>query len=183
MVIKQRVAQASRLCEGKQTIPSLAGKPERLDSQIPRSNAMGMDFSVAVNQGRLPSVDAVCQKARDYGYPIELPKIDWSEHADEVLGVFDGEEASFYFHAEHSSEFEEIAEALELSPSELFGDRDIVLTLRPDLESAGLQLALVVSAALVELCDGVFFDDFDNVDRTPERILAEVASLLEETDD
>jgi hypothetical protein len=144
---------------------------------------MGMDFSVAVYRDRLPSTDSIVQKALEYGYPIELPNIDWFEQADEVVGTFDGEEAIFNIEADPSSDFAAIAEALELSPTAMFGDRDIVLTLRPYSESAGLPLALVVSAAIVELCDGVFFDDYDNVDRTPERILAEVASLMEDTDD
>ncbi len=144
---------------------------------------MGMDFSVAIYKARVPDVAAVCKKANDYGYQIELPKIDLLNAEDEVVGTFDGEAASFYLSAEPTSEFAELAEALELSPVELFGDRDTVLTMRPSSEDAGVQLTLVVCAAIVALCEGVFFDDFDNVDREPDRILAELESFDEDFED
>ena len=149
---------------------------------------MSMQFSVAFKQDRWPSADAIIAKASEYGFSIGVP--DLMESApppipglsgpSDLIGKFQGQTTGFLFEFSDATEHHDLADALEMSVEEMFGDRDTVLTMQESMDPDGIQMALVVAAAIVELADGVFFDDFDNVDTSPDRILDEVRSFDED---
>lgn len=148
---------------------------------------MGLDFSVAFKRDLWPSQNAIVAKASEFGYSLSIPDlmelappvISGLTDSCDVVGKFEGQSASFVFEFAPASEHHEIAEVLDTTVEEMFGDRDTVLTMRESINAGGIQMALVVAATLVSLADGVFFDDFDNVDTTPDRILEEVRSFDE----
>lgn len=138
---------------------------------------MSIQQSVAINRENLPTTSAIVTKAKELGFEIELGRVDLSSYADEISGKLNGVDASFGWGLAPAVEYEDF-------PIEIpWGDRDVVAEIQTWSSEAGNQLAMIVAASIMMLADGVYFDDYDNVEESPERILAEVRAWIENPED
>lgn len=138
---------------------------------------MSIQQSIAVKRENLPTTSDIVAKAKELGFEIMLDDVDLATHSDEVAGKLNGVDADFWWDLAPASEYEDF-------PIEIpWGDRDVVAELKTGSSAAGTQLAMIVAASILVLSNGVYFDDYDNVDESPERILNEVRAWIDNPED
>ncbi len=131
---------------------------------------MSIEQSVAFRRQSLPSVKALNQTISKLGFDLIIDEADLAQHSGFLPARLQGEDSGFEWSCESASEFE----MLEIE----FGDRDCVVTFRTGSDEREGQAAMIAAAALMTLTNGLYFDDFDNIDESPDRILAEVREWL-----
>jgi hypothetical protein len=136
---------------------------------------MSIQQSVAIEQCRMPTTDQIVAKAAEWGFEIGLESADLRTHSGYLPGSLNGTQGGFEWLVEPSEGYADWPVPIE------FGSRDVVVTLTTHSDETECQLAMICAGAVLELADGVLFDDFDNVDTSPDRILEEVRQWIEDS--
>ena len=132
---------------------------------------MSIAQNVVIHRTRLPSTDGVAAKAREWGFDLKIDPVDLGTHSGFLPCTLGGKQAGFEWSLDNDVS---ICEELGIS----IDDRDCVCVLVTHSDETECQSALVCAASILALTNGVYFDDYDNVDQTPDRILAEVRDWI-----
>lgn len=135
---------------------------------------MAIEQSVAFRRDRLPSVASLVAKARELGFDVSLEDADLATHTGFLPGRLGEQGSGFEWSVSPASEFDYLAEVHDRSLNQILSDRDVVATFRTGSQEHECQLAMICAAAMIDLCDGVYFDDYENLDVAPDRLVAEV---------
>ncbi len=136
---------------------------------------MSVQQSIAIERPRLPGPSAISSEAQALGFDLVLDDCDLSTHTGYLPVRLDGDESGFEWFISDASEYSDFPLPLDLE------QRDIVIELSTGSDEKECQAAMICAAAIMKLADGVYFDDYDNVDRTPDRLLAEVREWMGST--
>jgi hypothetical protein len=131
---------------------------------------MSITQSIALHKKKLPSTSEIEAQAKAFGFDLKIKEVELKSHADFVACKLSGKKAGFDWFIDDT----EICKDLGIK----IGTRDCVCTLTTHSSMIETQSAMVFAAALLALTKGVYFDDYDNVEKTPDRILETVHDLM-----
>lgn len=136
---------------------------------------MSVQQSIAIERSKLPSPSAISSESRALGFDLVLEECELDAHSGYLPARLDGDETGFEWFISNASEYSDFPLPLDLE------QREIVIELSTGSDEKECQAAMICAAAIMKLADGVYFDDYENIDRTPDRLLAEVREWMGST--
>ena len=131
---------------------------------------MSVEQYVAISRSRLPSVSQWQEATRLRGFDITIDDADLTEMSGFLPVQFMGSPCGFEFYLEDITE----VGAREID----FEDRDAVVVFRTGSDESEAQCALVCAAVLVDLADGVYFDDYGGQARDGEILIKQAREWM-----
>jgi hypothetical protein len=135
---------------------------------------MSIAQNVVLHREKLPSPTAISVKAKELGFDLAVDNADLASHTGFLPCTFNGHKAGFEWYIDDTSICEELNIEID--------DRDCVCTMVTHSDTAECLSAMVFAASLLVLTEGVFFDDYDNVETEPDRLLQHVREWMETGD-
>lgn len=132
---------------------------------------MSISQSVAFHRDHLPTTTAISDAARTLGFDLVLDDADLAEHSGFLPAKLNGKASGFEWFLSPAAEYAELGID--------FGTRDCVASFITHSDEIEGQSAMIGAAALMALTDGIYFDDYDNVDSTPDRIVEEARGWMD----
>ena len=134
---------------------------------------MSIEQCVAFHKRDLPTTAALNSAAGSFGVDLSLEDADLASHTGFLPAKLNGADTGFEWYIGSADDFGD--RGID------FGDRDCVCTFRTGSIEAETQCATVCAAALMTLTKGIYFDEYDGVADTPDRIIAEVRAWIEDS--
>jgi hypothetical protein len=132
---------------------------------------MSISQSVAFKRTKLPTTAAISDAARSLGFDLVIDETDLAKHTGFLPAQLNGAAAGFEWMLDNPDDYGEIGID--------FGDRDCVACLVTHSDEAECQSAMIAAAVILSLTGGIYFDDYDNVETSPDRLLSEVREWLD----
>ncbi|MCA9307606.1 MAG: hypothetical protein KDA16_13835 [Phycisphaerales bacterium] len=139
---------------------------------------MSMEQSVVMQRTRMPTTAQISDKCRALGFDLTLDEADLIEHTGFLPCTLGGAQTGFEWYAQGLGDGAASDANIDPAIRKHLEGRDTVVTWRTGSIEAETQAAMICAAAMIELTDGVYFDEYDNIDTTPDRLLAEVREWL-----
>ena len=139
---------------------------------------MSMEQSVVMQRTRMPTTAQISDKCRALGFDLTLDEADLFEHTGFLPCTLGGTQTGFEWYSQGLGDGAASDANIDPAIRKHLEGRDTVVTWRTGSIEAETQAAMICAAAIIALTDGVYFDEYDNIDTTPDRLLAEVREWL-----
>lgn len=134
---------------------------------------MSMELHVLVKDSRLPDVRRWQESIHALGFDLKLdPSLSIRDNTGFVPCTFKDQQSGFEFDISPASDIVETFPEFE----QRFAGRNMSANFRWGGDMVEMACALVASAALAELCDGVWFDPQEGACLNPQEALEQVKS-------